>query len=248
MDYVAAKLAKLWNFEPTEELPRGFCSHVYATPDKVLKVPFQGEEMTSGYFAMIRQTGPFAPKIFAHDSATGSMLMERAIPGTKLHESGIDEPEQLSIWMQIALAFREMDTDNLRPMNVYSSGKDPLAKYLLASTTREVAIHGDLHHENILKHRDGWMCIDAKGLVGDPAIEGAAFILNPWPQYDDFPAAKLRQNIQNVADALDVESFRVWAWTLCRKRERQIAPDELGYKSLSALWQIAPEFDAEKWI
>lgn len=248
MDDIAKKLARKWNFEPTEELSGGHCSRVYANENKVLKVPFQGEEMTSGYWAMMNFFDDGSPTIYESDPATGSMLMERAIPGTKLHESGIDEPEQLKIWMQIALAFRKVDTEKLMPMNIYLSGKDPLANHLLASTTREVAIHGDLHHENILKHRDGWMGIDAKGLVGDPAIEGAAFILNPWPQYDDFPAAKLRQNIQNVAEALDVDSFRVWAWTLCRKRERQIAPDELGYKSLSALWQLAPEFDAEKWI
>lgn len=37
--------------EPEEELPGGHCSRVFATWDRVLKVPFQGEELSSGFRA-----------------------------------------------------------------------------------------------------------------------------------------------------------------------------------------------------
>jgi streptomycin 6-kinase len=41
------------------------------------------------------------------------------------------------------------------------------------------ALHGDLHHDNILQGPRGWLAIDAKGLVGDPAYEFANAFRNP---------------------------------------------------------------------
>lgn len=41
-------------------------------------------------------------------------------------------------------------------------------------------LDGDLHHFNILRaHRQPWLAIDPKGLVGDPAYEVGAFLYNP---------------------------------------------------------------------
>lgn len=45
-------------------------------------------------------------------------------------------------------------------------------------------LHGDLHHENILHSGRGWVVIDPKGLVGDPAYEVANAFLNPWAARD----------------------------------------------------------------
>jgi streptomycin 6-kinase len=248
LDPVAAALAKQWGFEPFEELPGGHCSHVYASHDKVLKVPFQGEEMTSGYWAMIHQTGDFAPTIFQRDPVTGSMLMERAMPGTKLHESGIDEAEQLRIWAQIAHQFHTISTQNLMPMEAYANRQDRLVNHLLATTERASALHGDLHHENILKHQNGWMCIDAKGLIGDPAIEGAAFVCNPWPEFGDFTATQFIHNVIVTANALKVEPFRVWGWSVARMREDPPTPGEPSFKALPTLLAIADQFGGQAWI
>ncbi len=38
---------------------------------------------------------------------------------------------------------------------------------LLKSTTKEVLLHGDLHHDNILKNGDSWLVIDPKEFIGD---------------------------------------------------------------------------------
>lgn len=203
--------------------------------------------MTSGYLAMIRQTGPFAPKIFHHDPATGSMLMERAIPGIPIRYCNLEDQDLLSIWQQIALHFRQMSTQDLMPMSVYTNGKDPLANHLLATTTEEVALHGDLHHGNILKHNDGWMCIDAKGLVGDPAIEGAAFVCNPWPDCASYAPEQFLTKIMETADALTVDPFRVWGWSLARMREEPSVPGDDNDRVVQSLLKIAHHFNAESW-
>jgi streptomycin 6-kinase len=53
---------------------------------------------------------------------------------------------------------------------------------LLKTLDKEVLLHGDLHHDNILQNGDDWMVIDPKGMIGDPAFEIAAFIRNPIPE------------------------------------------------------------------
>ncbi|MFN2418559.1 MAG: aminoglycoside phosphotransferase family protein [Candidatus Limnocylindria bacterium] len=46
------------------------------------------------------------------------------------------------------------------------------------------AIHGDFHHENLLRGPRGWLAIDPKGLVGDPAYDAANMFCNPLARDD----------------------------------------------------------------
>jgi streptomycin 6-kinase len=56
---------------------------------------------------------------------------------------------------------------------------------LLSSTTHKRLLHGDLHHDNVLKGSRGlkseqsWCAIDPRGLNGDPAYEFANAFRNP---------------------------------------------------------------------
>ncbi|KQZ13332.1 3'-kinase [Mesorhizobium sp. Root554] len=40
-------------------------------------------------------------------------------------------------------------------------------------------LHGDLHHENIIESRRGWLAIDPKGVLGDPCFDAANMFFNP---------------------------------------------------------------------
>ena len=42
-----------------------------------------------------------------------------------------------------------------------------------------IPLHGDLHHDNILSSDRGWLAIDPKALLGDPAYELANVFINP---------------------------------------------------------------------
>jgi len=56
-----------------------------------------------------------------------------------------------------------------------------LSEHLLSTQTKEVLLHGDLHHENILKNSNGeYVCFDPKGMVGDPSYELGTTLKNPW--------------------------------------------------------------------
>jgi len=54
-----------------------------------------------------------------------------------------------------------------------------LADKLIATQGQQYLLHGDLHHENILKCDDAWVMIDPQAVVGELACEVGAFIRNP---------------------------------------------------------------------
>ncbi len=59
-----------------------------------------------------------------------------------------------------------------------------LAKQLLATPHQPIPLHGDIHHENILRGPRGWLAIDPHGLVGDAAFDAANIFYNPLDRDD----------------------------------------------------------------
>ncbi len=45
-------------------------------------------------------------------------------------------------------------------------------------------LHGDFHHENLWSGERGWLAIDPKGLIGDPAYDVANMFYNPLDRDD----------------------------------------------------------------
>ncbi len=67
-----------------------------------------------------------------------------------------------------------------------------IAKELLKTQTDEVLLHGDLHHENVMKNsNDQFVCFDPKGFYGDPSYELATTLKNPW----DYPEVSQNMDI-----------------------------------------------------
>ncbi|MEO3998817.1 aminoglycoside phosphotransferase family protein [Mesorhizobium sp. CAU 1732] len=54
-----------------------------------------------------------------------------------------------------------------------------IAARLLENQKDVRPLHGDIHHENILSGDRGWLAIDAKGVLGDPAFDIANLFYNP---------------------------------------------------------------------
>lgn len=89
-----------------------------------------------------------------------------------------------------------------------------LACELLASEQGRVALHGDLHHDNVLDFgRAGWRAIDPKGLYGDRGYDYALLFFAPLKNQG--LAAKLferRLEIVNAASGID--RIRLCQWIL----------------------------------
>jgi streptomycin 6-kinase len=86
---------------------------------------------------------------------------------------------------------------------------------LCDSMDAAVVLHGDLHHFNLLRAGDdGWLAIDPKGVVGEPAYETGALLRNPKPALLALPDAArvLHRRAALLAEALDFDLDRVLGW------------------------------------
>lgn len=77
-----------------------------------------------------------------------------------------------------------------------------LAERLLANQRDVRPLHGDIHHDNILLGPRGWLAIDPKGLLGDPAYDVANLFQNPvgYEKRDD--AGRIMRLAEAMAEAI----------------------------------------------
>lgn len=86
---------------------------------------------------------------------------------------------------------------------------------LFASLTKPMLLHGDLHHYNILSaKRQLWLAVDAKGLVCEREYEPTPFLRNNWADQPE-PKKVLARRVDQFADELGLDRWRVVAWAFC---------------------------------
>lgn len=88
----------------------------------------------------------------------------------------------------------------------------------LQTSYPSVLLHGDFHHDNILKHKNHWIIIDPKGVIGESAFEIPAFISNPIStllHYTD-TKVKLTSRISQFSHALNIDARRIVNWCFVR--------------------------------
>jgi len=93
---------------------------------------------------------------------------------------------------------------------------EQLAVELLDSTESEVLLHGDCHHENILKSEDrGWMAIDPKGVIGDRMFEICPFLRNPLAKLNEAGFLdRLEYRSARFCEKLNFDIGRLHSWGL----------------------------------
>lgn len=108
------------------------------------------------------------------------------------------------------------------PTGIITEGQ-AVARELLADQREIVALHGDIHHGNILDAGTrGWIAIDPKGLWGDRAFDFVNILRNP----DDATAlvlARFARQVEVIAEVAALDRLRLLRWTL-------------AFASLSAVW------------
>jgi len=209
----------------------------------VLKLGLDFKGLAQEAFALKVFEGQGAIKLLAEDS--GMLLLQRAIPATSLKcYFPTNEPESIEIACSLMQRLHQAKIPQTHPcphiknwleaLNMhwnipqkYMQKARKLSHQLLKTQGKDVFLHGDLHHNNILKNGNTWVAIDPKGVIGEPAYEIAAFILNPQPELlessDSFEiiqkrilACGLLLNIptQRILDFCFVRSVLGWVWAL----------------------------------
>ena len=236
-------LMERWGVDLRRELPGGFCSFVMTDGVKVLKVPFQGEEQTTGRLAAERLAGSAGPKIHRADEESGSLLMDY-VPGEQLAAFGTSDADSMPVFLELALRIRTIDPSGLPDLSTYYQDTTDLIEKLVATTSEKVFLHADLHHLNILGAGEHWTAIDPLGFCGDPAFEAVAYLRNPIEALGEVRHLEpfLERRIHLLALGLGVDPARVFAWSLADRRAGTEDQDHPWGRMRDALENLAGRF------
>ncbi|KUF19943.1 MULTISPECIES: aminoglycoside phosphotransferase family protein [Streptomyces] len=204
----------------------------------VVKFQILDEETEGEPVALRVWNGDGAVRLLDYDDATGTMLLERALPGavmTTVAEPGRDETRKAVVLLAELLArltsvpappgmrtlgdiAGQMLDDTPAALRALT---DPAERALIArcaDAVREVVgepgdrmLHWDLHFDNVLaSDREPWLAIDPKPLAGDPGFD-------LWPALDNlFDADEVCWRFDAMTEILGLDRERAKAWTLGR--------------------------------
>ncbi|WP_217597720.1 aminoglycoside phosphotransferase family protein [Cohnella sp. GbtcB17] len=207
----------------------------------VLKASFMKEELSREIKVLRAYEGRGTIRVLDEDEDRGAALLECVEPGTPL--SAIeDDAAATEIFCEVFNGlqhsaptdagyhsmkrhfagierYRERqsggESEAPLPESWLENAEECLA-YLISTTSENVLLHGDLHHENILLRGESqWAVIDPKGVVGDIHFETIQYLLN----YEDRGGDReqvLHNRIAIMADRLDLDRRRIAMWGVAR--------------------------------
>lgn len=166
-------------------------------------------------------------KIYEYSLEDQVYIMERIMPADTLYESA-PRNDRIKIVGRIFKGLHKTDIpDSAFPTysEWFEAGKEgtknrkdceDLYQYLYSAErmladinqkySRNLLLHGDLHHENILKNENGsYTVIDPKGVIGDPVFDLSRFILDEFR--DDLtsePKDVIIDFVQKLGDSVGI--------------------------------------------
>ncbi|MDG0791178.1 aminoglycoside phosphotransferase family protein [Cohnella ginsengisoli] len=207
----------------------------------VLKASFMKDELSREVSALRAYEGRGAIRVLEENEEWGVALLERVEPGTPL--SAIeDDARATNVFCDVCRRLHLPATtdapypsmkrhfaaiERYRERISNGNAEAPLPEswmenaeecltYLVATTSENVLLHGDLHHENILLQGESqWAVIDPKGIVGDIHFETIQYLLN----YEDRGGGRgqvLHNRISIMAERLELDSRRIAMWGIAR--------------------------------
>jgi hypothetical protein len=215
-----AEAKEKWGFVPSEELPPGHCSRVFARDDLVLKVIWQGEELTSGMVMAKAMSGGIGPLVY-ESGDSGLLLMERVRPGLPLHHPSFSALDDLEVFFELASQVPRCARGGLTQVEEWHQADSSLRRWLVQQGAEGrdgqwQARHGDLHHENILWDGDGWKVIDPKGVFAGWGFECCAILRNPLDLLDKVEDLEghLLARIERLSALTGVDPAVLLGWSL----------------------------------
>ena len=170
----------------------------------ILKILINNEfdEDIKEIMSLIQFQGENFCKLYEYSLEDKVYIMERIIPADTLYESARRE-ERIKIAGAIFNVLHKPDlpdstfptysewfeagkegTKNRKDceeLRQYLESAENMLKEICRKYSRNVLLHGDLHHENILKNENGsYTVIDPKGVIGDPVFDLSRFILDEF--------------------------------------------------------------------
>jgi streptomycin 6-kinase len=223
---IAAEVAAEWGIDLGR--PFALSRYSYVAPageTAVLKVtPSEDDESDEEADALELWDGNGAVGLLRRDRSRRALLIERARPGSDISELPEDEATAIAVavgsllWQPAGSPFRWIGDhvprwlDRAERSDQAGRGLIPLARELYASLVigRELLVHGDFHHHNILRDDDRYLAIDAKAMLGEPEYDVASFLWNPLGTTMQLDVSE-RRLAAFAAAGLAQERMRAWA-------------------------------------
>ncbi len=259
-------LKKKWELEIGEEFELSYNYVISATRKvqikAVLKIYFPKDpEYLNQLRALQIFNGKGSVKVLENNDENFAILMEQCVPGNMLSSLKDEDEETLiftgllkKLWKKAPAGsdFPNLG-DDLKDFEWFIANqkkfKDKISKQLvlkafekyknLIETQKDLyLLHSDLHHENILSSKRGWLAIDPKGVIGEREFEVAAFMRNP--------IKKAKENL--LTKEILIKRIDILSRELGFNRERIIAWS-FSQTVLSAIWNLQMKSDrGEYWI
>jgi streptomycin 6-kinase len=229
--WVQEPFALSYNYVAPAELSNG--------PSAVLKIGFPGDnEFKTEIEALELFNGDGVCKLLKADRVNSAILIEKITPGIPLSTLHDDDEATKVLGTVIARIHKPLPEQHRfitiegwatvisEYMKKYKNGNGPLPmtlvnkanglfKQLIATSAEPVLVHGDLHHDNVLLSDErGWIAIDPKGVVAEPAYEVAAMIRNPYQKLKNIKDLEplLNRRIAILAEELGFNRQRILGW------------------------------------
>ena len=194
------------------------------------------------------------------DPDAGIVILERLFPGTMLRDIPDDDEATRIAAEVMKQLWKPLPDDHNFPTvarwatglqrlrDAHGGGTGPLPAYLVEraeATYRElldsapppVLLHGDLHHDNILRAtRAPYLAIDPKGVAGEPAYEVGPLFYNPQPEVFQLPnlVRVLDRRLAILSEHLQMDRQRLHACAF-------------AHSVLSAAWSVEDEDHDNGW-
>ena len=231
---IAFDFAKTWGIELDPPFKLSNVSYVAPTKDgAVLKVPWaHDDESLHEADALELWSGDGAVRLLRRSGRV--LLEERVVPGDDLSEIPDDVATKIAIdiarrlWRPASTPFRPVTPEVARWLDRAEGEKSelvPLARELFAEMNggKEWVVHGDFHHHNILRSKQGFLAIDPKPFLADREYDVPPFLWNPMSnRLTD--SSQTERRIQAFV-AAGLEDFRIRAWTVIRGSYLRTGPE-----------------------
>lgn len=161
----------------------------------VLKISYDRQSIINEKSALTNLGSQGSIKLIDYSNKYNALLLQQAIPGITLKSLYQEQQDYvIDCYVETMQRLHHQHlpkklnhphiTDWLKALNQPTLEQIPVAllnkaielrNKLLSSTKQLIFLHGDLHHDNILKHGNEWLAIDPKGVIGEVEFEIAAF-------------------------------------------------------------------------
>lgn len=153
--------------------------------------------------------------VFDEQDLLASRTIHQCIKNLHQHKSPFPPLVPLSQWFEPLTQPAHIDSCLNQAAHI--------AQNLLASPLSCYALHGDLHHGNILKFPRGWLAIDPKGLVGEHYFDYLPIFCNPDLESLCTDKTRFYRQLSYVCFLANLDRKRLVNWIV-------------AYSALSSLW------------